>query len=60
MSEDAVHDPRIAAAVERLDSLAERPPAEHVEVYDEVHAVLQDALSDAQGDQRPPPGGAAP
>ncbi len=60
MSEAAEHDPRIAAAVARLESLAERPPAEHVDVYDEVHSVLQEALADAQGDQRPPPGGAAP
>ena len=60
MSEEAGHDPRIAAAVERLEALAERPPAEHVEVYDEVHSVLQEALAEAQGDQRPPSGGAAP
>ena len=60
MSEEAGHDPRIAAAVERLESLTERPPAEHVDVYDEVHSVLQEALADAQGDQSPPWGGAAP
>jgi len=50
---------RIAAAVDRLDSLAERPPAEHVEVYEEVHSVLQDSLAQAQGDeQHQAPGGA--
>ena len=59
--EAAVRDPRIAAAVGRLDSLAERPPAEHVDIYDEVHAVLQDALAEAQGDsRRAASGGAAP
>lgn len=46
-------DPRIAAAVARLDALGERPPAEHVEVYEDVHRVLQDALADAQADGRP-------
>jgi len=58
--DERVSDPRIAAAVDRLDSLAERPPADHVEVYDEVHAVLQSALTEAQGDQRhQAPGGAS-
>jgi hypothetical protein len=42
-----VTDPRIAAAVERLDGLADQPPVEHVEVYEEVHRVLQDSLADA-------------
>ncbi len=28
-----------------LDTLAERPLAEHVEAYDEVHRLLQDALA---------------
>ena len=46
-------DPRIAAAVARLDALGEAPPAEHVEVYEDVHRVLQDALADAaRGDQQ--------
>jgi hypothetical protein len=54
-----VTDDRIAAAVARLDALDERPPAEHVEVYEEVHAVLQESLAQAQGDQRhQAPGGA--
>ena len=43
----AVTDPRIAAAVARLDRLAESPPVEHVAVYEEVHRVLQDSLADA-------------
>jgi hypothetical protein len=40
----------VATAVARLDSLAELPPAEHVEVYEDVHRVLQDALADAAHD----------
>ena len=40
-------DPRIAAAVARLDSLGDQPPAEHIEVYEEVHRVLQESLADA-------------
>jgi hypothetical protein len=44
--EDA-RDPRIAAAVARLDGLTDTPLAEHVEVYEDVHRVLQDALADA-------------
>jgi hypothetical protein len=42
-----VRDPRIAAAVARLDGLTDTPPVEHVEVYEDVHRVLQDALADA-------------
>jgi hypothetical protein len=40
-------DPRVAAAVARLDELGDNPPADHVEVYEDVHRVLQDALADA-------------
>jgi hypothetical protein len=40
-------DPRIAAAVARLDGLADAPPVEHVEVYEDVHRVLQESLADA-------------
>jgi hypothetical protein len=51
-------DPRIAAAVARLDGLEDQPPAEHVEVYEEVHGVLQESLADAargtdRTDERP-------
>ena len=42
-----VRDPRIAAAVARLDGLTDTPPVEHIEVYEDVHRVLQDALADA-------------
>ncbi len=41
-------DPRVAAAVERLDTLGELPVAEHVEVYEDVHRVLQESLAEAQ------------
>ena len=44
-------DPRIAAAVARLDRLGDQPPAEHVEVYEEVHGVLQESLADATRDR---------
>ena len=40
-------DPRVAAAVDRLDELASKDPAEHVEIYEQVHRELQDALADA-------------
>jgi hypothetical protein len=46
-------DPRVAAAVARLDALGDTPPAEHVEVYEDVHRVLQDALADAARPQEP-------
>ena len=61
-----VRDPRIAAAVTRLDGLTDTPLVQHVEVYEDVHRVLQDALADAAvssetGDQgEPGPEGARP
>ena len=52
----------IVAAVDRLGGLAALPPVEHVEVYEDVHAVLQDALAAAArpAPQGRGPGGAAP
>ena len=51
-------DPRIAVALSRLDDLGETPAAEHVEVYEDVHAVLQDALAEAaRGSEQGQPGG---
>ena len=47
-------DGPVAAAVSRLDTLGELPPAEHVEVYEDVHRVLQDALADAAEDREAP------
>jgi hypothetical protein len=35
----------VARALERLTELDDRPVAEHVEVYDAVHRLLQDALA---------------
>ena len=43
-------DPRVAAAVRRLEELGGSPPEEHVEVYEQVHQVLQETLGDAQQD----------
>ena len=37
--------PAVTAAMTRLEELAGRPVAEHVEVFDEVHRHLQDALA---------------
>ncbi|MGH8894486.1 MAG: hypothetical protein ACRDWY_14460 [Actinomycetes bacterium] len=51
---DAASDPRIAAAVDRLDGLADLPPDQHAEVYEDVHRVLQESLAEAQG-ERPDP-----
>lgn len=40
-------DPRVAVAraMAALDGLGERPPAEHVAVFEQVHAALGDALA---------------
>ncbi|MCW2674569.1 MAG: hypothetical protein JWP14_3158 [Frankiales bacterium] len=35
----------VATAAELLDTLADKPVAEHVEVFDQVHRSLQDALA---------------
>ena len=40
-------DSRVDAAVARLHDLQDRPVGEHVEVYDDIHARLRDALEDA-------------
>lgn len=48
---DGPSDPRLAEAVARLQGLAEKPPEEHVEVYEDVHRALQQSLSDAQADR---------
>ncbi|HTE73608.1 MAG TPA: hypothetical protein VK640_10470, partial [Actinomycetes bacterium] len=44
-------DLRVAAAVRRLEELGDSPPEEHVEVYEQVHRVLQETLGDAQQDR---------
>lgn len=38
-------DQRVDAALERLQDVAELPSADQVEVFDEVHRRLQDALA---------------
>jgi hypothetical protein len=48
---DGPGDPRVAAAVRRLEGLGDSPPEEHVEVYEQVHQVLQETLDDAQRDR---------
>ncbi|CAN5303805.1 hypothetical protein BH24ACT10_BH24ACT10_04180 [soil metagenome] len=37
--------PGVAAALSRLSALDASPVSEHVEVFDEVHRLLQDALA---------------
>jgi hypothetical protein len=37
--------PDVAAALARLEQLDGTPAAEHVEILDEVHRLLQDALA---------------
>lgn len=48
-----VEDAAVSEAVRRLDGLAEAPPADHVEVYEDVHAVLQQALAGATDQPAP-------
>ena len=43
---EAIGDPRVDAATERLDDLPERPIDEHPEVFEEVHRDLAAALDD--------------
>lgn len=40
-----MQDTPVGRALDRLAELDARPVAEHVEVYDEVHRLLQDALA---------------
>jgi hypothetical protein len=40
-----VPEPLVDEAVRALESLDELPVAEHVEVFDQVHRTLQDALA---------------
>ena len=37
--------PQVRAALDRLEALDAAPVADHVEVFDEVHRLLQDALA---------------
>jgi propanediol dehydratase small subunit len=55
-ADDGAGNPRIAEAVARLRELGDSPPEQHIEVYEELHQVLQETLSDAQqpGDTQQP------
>ena len=50
---ESLGDPRVDAAVRRLADLSERPVAEHVEVFEDVHAQLRAALEDAAVEDAP-------
>lgn len=54
----SVGDQRVRDAVRGLDELRDLPPAEHVEVYESVHASLQESLAEAsrQADEAPADG----
>jgi hypothetical protein len=45
LPDGALGDPRVDAAMQRLDALDELPVSEHVEQYDALHRTLQDALA---------------
>jgi hypothetical protein len=47
-------DERVDRAVERLAELDERAVGDHVEVYDDIHCRLRDALEEAAVDTSPP------
>jgi hypothetical protein len=46
---EAVDDTPVAHALDRLAEVDTLPVAEHVEVYDLVHRLLQDALASLDG-----------
>ena len=48
-TETAPGDPRVDAALRRASELAATSPAEHVEIYEDVHRSLQEVLADASG-----------
>jgi hypothetical protein len=45
VAEESIDDPRVAAAIERLDDLDELPVHEHVAVFTDVQSRLTEALS---------------
>jgi hypothetical protein len=45
----ATGEPRVDAALDRLQDVAAAPVDEHVAIYDDVHRRLQDALADPDG-----------
>lgn len=46
-------DPRVDAGVARLAELDDLPVSRHVEVFDDIHARLRDALESAAEDATP-------
>jgi hypothetical protein len=48
--ETSTGDARVDFAVARLDELDSRPTDEHVQVFDDVHRRLQDALDGDEGE----------
>jgi hypothetical protein len=47
-------DERVDRAVERLAELDERAVSDHVEVFDDIHGRLREALEEAAVDTSPP------
>jgi hypothetical protein len=45
VAEESIDDPRVAAAIERLDDLDDLPVHEHVAVFTDVQSRLTEALS---------------
>ena len=52
-------DPRVDAALRRSADLAATPPADHVEIYEDVHRTLQEVLADAAETGEAPGGDAS-
>lgn len=49
MSPGATPHPQVEQALAQLGGLADLPVAEHVEAFDGVHRLLQDALASLDG-----------
>jgi hypothetical protein len=52
-------EPRVDAALARLDELQGRPVTEHRAVFEDVHRRLRDVLGELDSRQQPPSGDAA-
>jgi hypothetical protein len=50
----ATGEPRVDAALARLDELAGRPVTEHRAVFEDVHRRLRDVLGELDSRQQPP------
>jgi hypothetical protein len=49
MAPASTGEPRVDAALVRLQDVTNAPVDEHVAIYDDVHRRLQDALADLDG-----------